>query len=83
MYERRYAPPMMVRSSRDSRYPPMERPYPLPPMGPMRGEYGLSSRDMFSRRSPPPRGRSFGMYEDFSRDSFEDRRGGRDRYAPY
>lgn len=83
MYERRYPPPMMMRS-RDSRYPPpIERPYPIPPMGPsMRNDYGMSSREMFSRRSPP-RGRSFGMYEDFSRDSFDDRRGGRDRYAPY
>lgn len=75
----------MMRSSRE-RYPPMERSYPLPPMSSMRGDY-ISSREMFSRRTPPPRGRSsYAMYEDFSRDSFDDRRGGAirgDRYAPY
>jgi RNA-binding protein 4 len=84
MYERRYPPPMIrSRESRfiDSRYPPM------PPMGPriepMR-DYP-SSREMFTRRSPPP-GRRFGMYEDFSRDSFDDRRRGLSpthRYTPY
>lgn len=50
------------------------------------GDYG-----MFSRRSPPPAGsmRSSRMYEDFSRDSFDDRRPGLRgpspprRYAPY
>ena len=79
MYERRY-PPML--RSRDSRY--MERPYPIPPMP---RDYG-PSREMFTRRSPPRRG--FGIYEDFSRDSFDDRRGGgmrgmspTHRYAPY
>ncbi|KAL7042452.1 hypothetical protein ACKWTF_001145 [Chironomus riparius] len=79
MYERRY-PPMM--RSRDSRY--MERPYPIPPMP---RDYG-PTREMFTRRSPPRRG--FGIYEDFSRDSFDDRRGGgmrgmspTHRYAPY
>ena len=80
MYERRYPP--MIRS-RDSRY--MERPYPIPPMP---RDYGPSAREMFTRRSPPRRG--FGIYEDFSRDSFDDRRGGgmrgmspTHRYAPY
>lgn len=87
MYERRYPPPM-IRSSRDSRY--MDRPYPslppMPPHPPMRGDYP-TSRDMFTRRSPPPRGsRGYGLYEDFSRDSFDDRRRGMSpthRYAPY
>ncbi|KAL6443784.1 RNA-binding protein lark isoform X2 [Formica exsecta] len=67
-------PPMPLPSRRD----PMP---PMPPlgMGSMRdtgfsrgNEYG-----MFSRRSPPPsgnNGRFRGMYEDFSRDSFEERR---------
>ncbi|XP_011344484.1 RNA-binding protein lark isoform X2 [Ooceraea biroi] len=63
--------------------PPRRDPMPpMPPlgMGSMRdtgfsrgNEYG-----MFSRRSPPPSGNngrfSRGMYEDFSRDSFEERR---------
>lgn len=81
IYERRYPPPMM-RGSRESRY--MERPYPLPPMGSMsmRGDYGPSSREMFTRRSPPARGRGFGIYEDFSRDSFDDRRGMRGMSPP-
>ncbi|XP_024936456.1 adenosine kinase 2 isoform X3 [Cephus cinctus] len=65
--------------------PPSRDPMPpMPPlgMGSMRdsgfsrgNEYG-----MFSRRSPPPSGNngrfSRGMYEDFSRDSFEERREG-------
>ncbi|XP_050513800.1 RNA-binding protein lark isoform X1 [Diabrotica virgifera virgifera] len=50
-----------------------------------------SDYGMFSRRSPPPSGslRSSRMYEDFSRDSFDDRRPGLRgpspprRYAPY
>lgn len=73
---------MMMRSSRERYPPPMERSYPLPPMSSMRGDY-ISSREMFSRRTPPPRGRSYAMYEDFSRDSFDDRRVRGDRYAPY
>ncbi|XP_022917072.1 RNA-binding protein lark [Onthophagus taurus] len=67
----------------------------------MRGESGYargaaaaaaSDYGMFSRRSPPPSGTiasSRRMYEDFSRDSFDDRRPGMRgpspsrRYAPY
>lgn len=94
MFERRY-PPMGVRSSRERPYPSMDRMPPPPPMS--MGMRGPSSRDfppareMFTRRSPPRRGAgSFGIYEDFSRDSFDDRRpsGMRGaspthRYAPY
>lgn len=93
MFERRY-PPMGMRGGRERPYPSIDRMPPPPPMG-MRGPSSRdfpSSREMFTRRSP---GRSmnrggFGMYEDFSRDSFDDRRpsGMRGvspthRYAPY
>ncbi|CAH0720563.1 unnamed protein product, partial [Brenthis ino] len=75
--------------------PPLRR-EPMPPMPnlpPMRSSMGSmrSSYDaMYSRRSPP-RGpqMSRGMYEDFSRDTFDDRRPGMRgpspsrRYAPY
>ncbi|XP_068617544.1 RNA-binding protein lark isoform X1 [Battus philenor] len=75
--------------------PPLRR-EPMPPMPslpPLRSTMGSmrSSYDaMFSRRSPP-RGpqMSRGMYEDFSRDTFDDRRPGMRgpspsrRYAPY
>ncbi|KAI4456558.1 hypothetical protein MML48_8g00012843 [Holotrichia oblita] len=70
-----------------------------PPSSGMRGAmsestFGRGSSDygMFSRRSPPPSGTLPGsrrMYEDFSRDSFDDRRPGMRgpspsrRYAPY
>lgn len=71
--------------SRSRDMPPM----PLPPSRSSVGARGMDS--MFSRRSPPPsRGmRGFGVYEDFSRDSFDDRRPGMrgvsptHRYAPY
>lgn len=92
MFERRY-PPMPMRSGRDRPYP--DRMPPPPPMG-MRGPSSRdfpSSREMFTRRSPPGRSMSrggFGIYEDFSRDSFDDRRpsGMRGvspthRFAPY
>ncbi|CAH1978007.1 unnamed protein product [Acanthoscelides obtectus] len=92
-------------SGRDFMPPPPMPPRrePLPPM-PSIGLRGASSlRDtalgsrssdygMFSRRSPPPPPagiRSSRMYEDFSRDSFDDRRPGLRgpspprRYAPY
>lgn len=70
--------------SRSRDLPPM-------PMPPSRSAAGRMD-SMFSRRSPPPsRGgmRGFGVYEDFSRDSFDDRRPGMrglsptHRYAPY
>ncbi|KAG5675855.1 hypothetical protein PVAND_005724 [Polypedilum vanderplanki] len=84
MYERRYPPPMM--RSRESRYH-LDRYPPMPPMGPPLRDYPPSrEREMFSRRSPPPSRRGFGIYEDFSRDSFDDRRRGMSpthRYAPY
>ncbi|KRF97759.1 uncharacterized protein Dwil_GK27821 [Drosophila willistoni] len=99
LYERRYTSARM----RDFPPPPIRRePMPLPPT--LRScSVSRSSYDtMFSRRSPPPP-RSNGMsrygsptphgYEDFSRDSFDDRmissRGMRGpsppgrRYAPY
>lgn len=97
MFERRY-PPMSMRSGRERPYDRMpERMPPPPPMAmtSMRGPSRdfPSSREMFTRRSPPSRSmnsRGFGMYEDFSRDSFDDRRpsGMRGaspthRYAPY
>ena len=95
MFERRYPPMPMPRSGRERPYPSaMDRMPPPPPMG-MRGpsrEF-LSSREMFTRRSPPGRSMNrggFAVYEDFSRDSFDDRRpsGMRGvspphRYAPY
>lgn len=92
MFERRY-PPMSMRSGRERPYPAMDRMPPPPPMG-MRGQSRefMSPREMFTRRSPPGRSsRGFGMYEDFSRDSFDERRpsGMRGvsptphRYAPY
>jgi len=73
--------------------PPLRRePLHLPPLPMSRSLGGMrSSYDgMFSRRSPP-RGPqiSRGMFEDFSRDSFDDRRPGLRgpspprRYAPY
>lgn len=94
MFERRY--PMGMRSSgRERPYPSIDRMPPPPPMSAM-GMRGPSrdfppAREMFTRRSPPRRGGGgFGMYEDFSRDSFDDRRpsGMRGaspthRYAPY
>jgi RNA-binding protein 4 len=81
MYERRYPPPILARS-RESRY--LDR-YPMSPMGPPTMRDYPSPREMFTRRSSPP-GRRFGIYEDFSRDSFDDRRRGLSpthRYAPY
>lgn len=99
MFERRY-PPMTMRA-RD--FPPMGRDR-MPPPPPMMGGRGPSmrssfpdSREMFTRRSPPGRSSgmsrgSFGVYEDFSRDSFDERRPGpggmrgvspTHRYAPY
>lgn len=94
MFERRY-PPMGMRSGRERPYPAMDRMPPPPPMS-MRGpsrEFP-SSREMFTRRSPPARSMNrggFGIYEDFSRDSFDEMRrpsgmrGGSptNRYAPY
>lgn len=82
LYERRYSS-MGMRSGRD--FPMRREPMPPPPpimrgsSGSMRGEFPPMPRDMFSRRSPPPvRGgmSRFGIYEDFSRDSFDDRRPG-------
>lgn len=91
MFERRY-PPMPMRSGRERPYP-TERLPPPPPMGmrgPSRNDFPPSTREMFTRRSPPGRSMSrggFGMYEDFSRDSFDDRRprgaSPTHRYAPY
>lgn len=97
MYDRRY-PPMPMRS-RERPYPPIDR-MPMPPMrgGPMSRDFPPTRDALFSRRSPG-RGTmrsgggsngSFGMYEDFSRDSFDDRRTGglrgmspTHRYTPY
>lgn len=83
---------------------PMSRgrdPMPMPPsLGGMRGGNGMGGAgrydSMFSRRSPPGSrgGNGMGRYEDFSRDSFDDRMMGRGggmrgpsppgrRYAPY
>ncbi|CAD7081151.1 unnamed protein product [Hermetia illucens] len=98
LFERRYSSSRM----RDPfPPPPMARrePMPLPP--PLGGS-GLRSSSslsrgydsMFSRRSPPPRSSNglsrYSGYEDFSRDSFDDRRPGLRgasppgrRYAPY
>ncbi|XP_049539070.1 RNA-binding protein lark [Anopheles darlingi] len=96
LFERRYGIPR----ARD--FPPMRR-EPMPPIPPlMRRSVTESSRSsssydpIFSRRTPPPSSRNgsssisrgFGVYEDFSRDSFDDRRGLRGpspthRYAPY
>nr|AAW48899.1 lark-PB [Bombyx mori]QBM91282.1 RNA binding protein 1-C [Bombyx mori] len=66
---------------------------PMPNLPPLRSGMGSmrSSYDpMYSRRSPPPGPQmSRGMYEDFSRDTFDDRRPGMRgpspsrRYAPY
>lgn len=98
LFERRYQSSRM----RDFPPPPLSRrePMPLPPTlsGSLRGSSISRGYDsMFSRRSPPPPTRSsnglgrYG-YEDFSRDSFDDRmlsRGIRGpsppgrRYAPY
>ncbi|XP_055371868.1 RNA-binding protein lark [Condylostylus longicornis] len=91
LFERRFSSSRM----RDFSPPPMGRrePMPLPPSlggGSLRGGSGLGGRgfdSMFSRRTPPRSnglGR-YGGYEDFSRDSFDDRRPGgmRGRYAPY
>lgn len=93
MFERRY-PPMPMRNGRDRPYPDRMPPPPMPMTG-LRGpsrEF-MSPREMFSRRSPPGRSMNrggFGMYEDFSRDSFDERRpsGMRGispthRYTPY
>ncbi|CAH1407230.1 unnamed protein product [Nezara viridula] len=101
-YERRFQPPLpppppMGRDmlppprSRGGDYlppPPLSRPRE-PPMG--LGSRGFDRPDyMFSRRSPPlskpPYGR--GMYDDFNRDGYDDRRlgprgGSPRRYAPY
>lgn len=85
--------------------PPLPRREPLPPMpsiglrGPMTRDSsgfgrGTSDYGMFSRRSPPTSTNMQGsrmsrMYEDFSRDTFDDRRPGMRgpspsrRYAPY
>ncbi|XP_055855372.1 RNA-binding protein lark isoform X2 [Episyrphus balteatus] len=99
LFERRYQSSRM----RDFPPPPLSRrePMPLPPTlsGSLRGSSISRGYDsMFSRRSPPPPTRSsnglgrYGSYEDFSRDSFDDRmlsRGIRGpsppgrRYAPY
>lgn len=93
MFERRY-PPMGMRVGRERPYPSIDRMPPPPPMG-MRVPSGRdfpSPREMFTRRSPPGRssmnrGGGFGIYEDFSRDSFDDRRPRQasptHRYAPY
>uniref|UniRef100_A0A6B2EFP6 Putative rna-binding protein lark-like isoform x1 n=1 Tax=Phlebotomus kandelakii TaxID=1109342 RepID=A0A6B2EFP6_9DIPT len=61
--------------------------------GSLSGGNGAGYDSMFSRRSPPRGGSNgmnrFGIYEDFSRDSFDDRRPGMrgpsptHRYAPY
>uniref|UniRef100_A0A182JP14 RNA-binding protein lark n=1 Tax=Anopheles christyi TaxID=43041 RepID=A0A182JP14_9DIPT len=95
LFERRYG-------IRGRDFPPMRR-EPMPPIPPlMRRSVTESSRAssssyeaIFSRRTPPPASRNgsssisrFGVYEDFSRDSFDDRRGLRGpspthRYAPY
>lgn len=100
MFERRYASGMssMRGTGRDFGPPPpplgrREALPPLPPLGrsgmgggAMRSPSGYDA--MFSRRASPPAGRGrFGVYEDFSRDSF-DVRGMRGpspthRYAPY
>lgn len=92
LFERRFQNSRM----RDFPPPPLSRrdPMPLPPQlsGSLRGgSLGRGYDNMFSRRSPPRNGR-YG-YEDFSRDSFDDRmmpsRGMRGpsppgrRYAPY
>lgn len=91
MYERRF-PPIPMRGR--------ERPY-LPPMpsmsGPMSRDFPPGRDSLYSRRQSPGRGirggsssnGRFGMYEDFSRDSFDDRRSGlrgmspTHRYTPY
>jgi hypothetical protein len=97
MFERRgYPPSMGIRSGRERPYPAMDRMPPPPPMsmgmrGPSSHRDFPTTRDMFTRRSPPTRRGGFGAYEDFSRDSFDEMRrptgmrGGSPthRYAPY
>ncbi|XP_063700491.1 RNA-binding protein lark [Culicoides brevitarsis] len=88
LYERRYSG--MRGGTRD--YPGgMRGGRDMGPMSMPRNGGGSRMETMFSRRSPPSRSmRGFGVYEDFSRDSFEERRGGMrgisptpHRYAPY
>lgn len=95
LFERRYSSSRM----RDFPPPPMGRrePMPLPPPlgGSLRGgsSLGRGYDAMFSRRTPPRSSNGlgrYGGYEDFSRDSFDDRRPGLRgpsppgrRYAPY
>uniref|UniRef100_A0A1B6LSQ5 RNA-binding protein lark n=1 Tax=Graphocephala atropunctata TaxID=36148 RepID=A0A1B6LSQ5_9HEMI len=72
--------------------PPIPPREPLPPLS-MRGPPSTMrdsfERSMFSRRSPPPASARFSrMYEDYSRDSYDDRRVGLRgasprRYTPY
>nr|XP_029724534.1 uncharacterized protein LOC115264690 isoform X2 [Aedes albopictus] len=94
LFERRYG-------IRGRDFPPLRSREPMPPIPPlMRRSAVESSRSsqydsIFSRRTPPPPSRNgssisrFGVYEDFSRDSFDDRRQGlrgpspTHRYAPY
>ncbi|XP_055593112.1 RNA-binding protein lark [Uranotaenia lowii] len=95
LFERRYG-------IRGRDFPPLRAREPMPPIPPLMRRSGVeSSRSssvydpIFSRRSPPPSSRNgssisrFGVYEDFSRDSFDDRRQGlrgpspTHRYAPY
>lgn len=98
LYERRYSGMGMRGRDFLPPPPPMGRrdPMPLPPPLGRSSSSGMSSRgydSMFSRRSPPPPTRSSNganrNYEDFSRDSFDDRRPGMrgpsptHRYAPY
>lgn len=100
LFERRFGSGMGMRG-RDFLPPPLGRRDPLPPLPPL-GMRGLATANgssmragydtMFSRRSPPRNNlgmNRFGVYEDFSRDSFDDRRPGMrgpsptHRYAPY
>uniref|UniRef100_A0A6M2DW45 Putative rna-binding protein lark n=1 Tax=Xenopsylla cheopis TaxID=163159 RepID=A0A6M2DW45_XENCH len=104
LFERRYPGMPGMRGGRDFMPPRREAMPPLPPLGMRSGMGSMRSSNydnIFSRRSPQgsvaggsgmARAGGFGdMYQDFSRDSFDDRRTGAGmrgpspthRYAPY